>query len=475
MKNKKQKGIALLELILVLGIFLVLIGILSSAFNYFQRESALNNSAQEVINTLRLAQNKTLASERASQWGVYFDISSQPQQYILFKGESYLNRDSAFDEIFQLPNSVEISEINLEGGSFEVVFDRLVGTTWQFGSLTLKLKNQPEETRSIGIQASGKITLGVEGEGPTIEFTGGTTDGDLANFPNNSGWGDPGQSFTTLEEEINVSQVKLFLKKATVNPSDIYLEIRQDSPVGTILGSSEVIDSQSLPETLSWIDFEFSSPITLASSTQYFLRLRSIPESTVAFSGAEGTIHWGYLHSATGLTPPYEEGDAWRYIGANNDPSNPGELLLGPDDDQYDFSFKIIGSPCGPPENRDSRHVHFDYSRLISTSTESLILTFTYDSSTLQETILIADNLKEGQIFWEGEINVGGEIQKLKIHTHRLNNPDTQFSIHRDRRYNNKALKIEISGDSSGSLIEYSADGLSTTKTSIYASEPQWQ
>ena len=129
-------------------------------------------------------------------------------------------------------------------------------------------------------------------------------------------------------------------------------------------------------------------------------------------------------------------------------------------------------SPTDTDRIKDSRHIHFDYSRVIDTANEKLILTF--EGGVIKE-IVISENLKDGQIYWEGEVDVGGQIQKIKIHTHRLNNPDTQFCIHRDRRFNNKSLTITISGDLSGSLIEYSADGLNTTKTSIYATNPQWQ
>ena len=120
----------------------------------------------------------------------------------------------------------------------------------------------------------------------------------------------------------------------------------------------------------------------------------------------------------------------------------------------------------------DSRHIHIDYSRFISTSTESIILTFNGTAST---TIVVGDNLKENQIFWEGNVNIGGEIQKIKIQTHRLNNPDTEFSIHRDRRYNNKSLSIKLTSDLTGNLATYSADGLNVATSSIYVTNLQWQ
>jgi len=294
MKGKRQvaKGFTLLELLVVVGILIILAGIIISNIGFFREESQLNNLAGEVINILRLAQNKTLASEQASSWGVYFSTTTDPHQYTLFKGGNYASRDTSFDEIRKLPKAIIISEIDLADGGSEVVFDRIVGTTKQPGSITLELKTDSAKNKVIHIEGSGQVGL---------------------TFP--------------------------------LIPSD---------------------------------------------------------------------------------------------------------------------------------ENRlkDSRHIHIDYTRFISTSTEKLILTF---EGGIIETIIIKDYTKDDQIYWEKEVNVGGEIQKLKIHTHRLNDPDTLFCIYRDRRFNNKSLSITISGDTSGTLIEYSADGLIIIKTSIYASDPIWQ
>jgi hypothetical protein len=83
--------------------------------------------------------------------------------------------------------------------------------------------------------------------------------------------------------------------------------------------------------------------------------------------------------------------------------------------------------------------------------------------------------MKDGQIFWEGEVNVAGSNQKIRIHTLTLNAPGTQFCIHRDRRYNNKSLKLEVSGDSSGDLIFYDGYGQTQKGSSIYVQDPVWR
>ncbi len=116
---------------------------------------------------------------------------------------------------------------------------------------------------------------------------------------------------------------------------------------------------------------------------------------------------------------------------------------------------------------KDSRHVELNYSRSIDIINENIVLTF--DNSVIK-IIPINSYVSGGEFQWQGAISVGGTDQRVEIKTHKLNDPDTLFSIHRDRRYNNKSLKITISGDSSGSIAEYSANGLTIGFSSIYVS-----
>ncbi len=280
---------------MVIGILIILSSFAISAIYNFQKESDFNSTVREIINTLRLAQAKTLGAEEAAQWGVYFTTSTGSHQYILFKGENFSLRTTSSDEISKISKTIEFSEIDFQGGQ-EVVFNRLTGETSQFGKISLRIKNQPTKLRTIYVARAGYVGL----------------------------------------------------------------------------STSSVSDEERL---------------------------------------------------------------------------------------------------------KDSRHVHFNYSRQISTSTEKLILSF---EGGVTKEIIIADNLKENQINWQGEIEVEGEIQKLKIQTHRLNSPDSQFCIHRDKRYNSKSLDIDIDGDpaypsQSPTLIRYQADGLTSQGNSIYVSSPLWQ
>ena len=166
--------------------------------------------------------------------------------------------------------------------------------------------------------------------------------------------------------------------------------------------------------------------------------------------------------------------------------SNPGSAVLRVKVEPANVRTVYVGSlgaveidggvaPNDDDRIKDSRHVHIDYvGRAIDTAVEEIVLDF----GTVTETIVINDNLNGGQIVWEDTVTVDGEDQKLKIHTHVLNDVGwvTQFSVHRDRRFNTKALTIRVPGTvadpDSGTLIQYDAAGNITQGTSVYASLP---
>ena len=119
--------------------------------------------------------------------------------------------------------------------------------------------------------------------------------------------------------------------------------------------------------------------------------------------------------------------------------------------------------------------MHVEYTgRTIQTSAENIKLTF---PGGIIQTIPISSNMQAGQIYWTGSVLVSGQNQVLIVATHVLNdaNLHTQFSIHRDKRYNTQPVTIELSGDSTGTLVNYDATGQTATGTSLYASTPAWQ
>lgn len=156
-----------------------------------------------------------------------------------------------------------------------------------------------------------------------------------------------------------------------------------------------------------------------------------------------------------------------------SDPSKRISIYLDSSGQISTFAFT---PPSTENRNLDTRHLHFEFSGNIATSSDYIFLDF--EDGTLVHSIPIASNLAMDQISWQDDIIVGGETQSIGIKTMRLQSPDTEFCVFRDRRANNKKLEIGVGATlgSAANLIEYSADGLSAaTGTSILVSGPIWQ
>ena len=109
----------------------------------------------------------------------------------------------------------------------------------------------------------------------------------------------------------------------------------------------------------------------------------------------------------------------------------------------------------------DTRHLHFDLGWSIQTRNTLSLIFSNPPSPDVQEDVSIQDYLNPGktEFSWEGSVDVYGSEQVLKIHTHFLDASNTILCVHRDRRYNDKALRIEIDGLR---IVSYTAEGAAT-------------
>ena len=158
-KNLEQKksgaGFTLTELIVVIAIAVLLGGLALPALRIAQKNSELDSAVESLVSVLRLAQNRTLGSEGASQYGVFFDAAASPDQYTLFKGATYATRDVNADEAHVLPRSVEISAITIPESA--VVFARVTGAALNAGGVTLRIVADPVREESVYVSSSGTI------------------------------------------------------------------------------------------------------------------------------------------------------------------------------------------------------------------------------------------------------------------------------------------------------------------------------
>lgn len=154
LSKRTRQGITLLEMLIAVAILAILAVITFTVFSNFKRTSALNIAAEDAVSLLIEARSKTLSSKEASQYGVHFETSKA----VLFKGITYSAGDPA-NVIVDLPSGVEVSAIALQGGGSDVIFSRLIATTVQYGTVTLRSTQDITKTRIITIQSTGAVSL----------------------------------------------------------------------------------------------------------------------------------------------------------------------------------------------------------------------------------------------------------------------------------------------------------------------------
>ena len=147
-----KKGFTYIEL-MVIGLGTIIAAISVPIFGSWQTFSQLNEATVQIIQTIRLAREYSLARHRDSAQGVYFEInSSANDKFILYQGDSYATRDSDYDREIVLKDSLSLSTTLTNN---EVNFSLGLGLPGNAGTVTLTSSNT--NTKDIEINSYGMV------------------------------------------------------------------------------------------------------------------------------------------------------------------------------------------------------------------------------------------------------------------------------------------------------------------------------
>jgi Tfp pilus assembly protein FimT len=153
---KKNKGISLMEMLVIISIIGIISAIVISNSSDFRKKQALKNTTEDVVSLLNEARNNTLSSKNLNTYGVHFDINKA----ILFSGTSFAdapsNKQIDFDSSVNIP---EDGGISLEGGGDDIVFHRMTGETSEYGTIIIQQTNNPSRQNVISISPIGLIEV----------------------------------------------------------------------------------------------------------------------------------------------------------------------------------------------------------------------------------------------------------------------------------------------------------------------------
>ena len=149
-QKTKQRGFSLIEMMAVIAIGAVLVAGIVVSFSSFRNSKTVDISADGILSVINEARVKTVSSEDYSRFGVHLEAS----RAVLFKGDIFAEPNSSNIETLLSP-LVEISDISLNGGGADIVFQKLTGKTGNYGSLRVRLKSDNNKYKTISVKATG--------------------------------------------------------------------------------------------------------------------------------------------------------------------------------------------------------------------------------------------------------------------------------------------------------------------------------
>lgn len=155
MKNIKNKGISLIEILIAVSIIAIISAIVVPNLSKFHNQQALQNTTEDVVSLLNEARNNTISSKNSNTYGVHLVTD----RAILFTGTTFNSNDSSnvpviFDTTAIIPATGGIS---LNGGGSDIVFERITGDTSNSGTIIIELISDNTQQKIININKIGVV------------------------------------------------------------------------------------------------------------------------------------------------------------------------------------------------------------------------------------------------------------------------------------------------------------------------------
>ena len=139
------KGFTLPEILLSVSLLAIIGGMTIPSYHTFIVRNDLDLATATLTSNLRRAQSLSQSADGDMTWGVHLGVGS----ILLYKGASYVLRDTNYDQNTQIPKSI------VPTGLSEITFSKVFGVPNATGTFTIK--SQVNEIRNITINEKGMV------------------------------------------------------------------------------------------------------------------------------------------------------------------------------------------------------------------------------------------------------------------------------------------------------------------------------
>lgn len=141
-----MRGFTLIEVLLAMALLAILFGVGTSLLSQAYGDFSLYTEEKRFADVLRRAEYLAFSNQGGSSHGV----SLQADSFVLFRGSSYAERDSRFDEMYGKPTNFSFV------GPNEVVFSQISGFPVLASEWTLF--RGTEQIGSVSVNEYGMVT-----------------------------------------------------------------------------------------------------------------------------------------------------------------------------------------------------------------------------------------------------------------------------------------------------------------------------
>lgn len=151
-KDKNNTGFTLIELLIVIAISLIVLATAVPLYGNLQGTAQINDVTSGIIQTTRIARERSMNRLNNSSHGVYINVASN--NYVLYQGDSYATRDSTYDRVTTLDSVISLST-TISGN--DISFSKGLGEPSNTGDITVS--HEVNGSRTMTINSLGSIDL----------------------------------------------------------------------------------------------------------------------------------------------------------------------------------------------------------------------------------------------------------------------------------------------------------------------------
>ena len=129
---ENSKGFTIVELLIVIGIFIIIAALSFPLYNNWLPRTVLSSVQAELLQSIREVQAFSWGGKEQSRYGLYFD--SVNNSYLAYQGDDYASRNADYDRLVNLENNISLV---LDWGGIELNFATSTGAPSATGTISI--------------------------------------------------------------------------------------------------------------------------------------------------------------------------------------------------------------------------------------------------------------------------------------------------------------------------------------------------